>query len=364
MQTASYKLYRVGGLEIKVGQTAQCLLESQGLKPALVSRVVGAAGGPKGLILNPLDQFLFSEFFPKDQQLELIGASIGAWRMTAACATDPVLAFQDLLLTYANQHYTPRTGERTIGPDRISEIFRSDLASYFEKHSWKEVLQQRTYNLNIVVTRGENWLKSQNRWKQNLGFLGLIAHNAWSRHRLDNWAKRILFYSHHQPNVSFDELKTEYQALNVSNAFEALLASCSIPFVLDPVVDIPEAPKGNYWDGGITDYHLSWNYSLPLDSVTLYPHFQKEAIPGWFDKSFKRRHRWNPRFDSVILLYPSAEMVSRLPRKKIPDRNDFKIFGNNLEARKRAWFEDVKHFESFIESFQKFTIEPMRYAVD
>ena len=39
-----------------------------------------------------------------------------------------------------------------------------------------------------------------------------------------------------------------------------MLASCSIPFWLDAVHDIPGAPRGAYWDGGITDYHLHLDY--------------------------------------------------------------------------------------------------------
>jgi hypothetical protein len=47
--------------------------------------------------------------------------------------------------------------------------------------------------------------------------------------------------------------------------------------------DIPGAPPGAYWDGGITDYHLHLDYaSAPHDTndatdaprLVLYPHFQ------------------------------------------------------------------------------------------
>ena len=44
-----------------------------------------------------------------------------------------------------------------------------------------------------------------------------------------------------------------------------ILASCSIPFWLDAVHDIPGAPRGAYWDGGITDYHLHLPYPVAAD---------------------------------------------------------------------------------------------------
>ena len=51
----------------------------------LVPVIPGAAGGPKGLILNPLDRYIFGHWLPQSQQtVHLLGASIGAWRMAAA----------------------------------------------------------------------------------------------------------------------------------------------------------------------------------------------------------------------------------------------------------------------------------------
>lgn len=60
-------------------------------------------------------------------------------------------------------------------------------------------------------------------------------------------------------------LTTDYRTrkvnLTLANFHLALQASCSIPFVLRAVHDIPGAPAGAYWDGGITDYHLHLNFS-------------------------------------------------------------------------------------------------------
>jgi hypothetical protein len=55
----------------------------------------------------------------------------------------------------------------------------------------------------------------------------------------------------------------------------------------------------------------------------LYPHFQQQVIPGWLDKSFKRRHLATPWLDRVIVLAPNPEWVQTLPGRKLPDRHDF-----------------------------------------
>ncbi len=44
--------------------------------------------------------------------------------------------------------------------------------------------------------------------------------------------------------------------LAADNLGPAILASGSIPFVLQPMHHIAGAPRGAYWDGSITDYHL------------------------------------------------------------------------------------------------------------
>lgn len=359
----SFTLYQLPSLIIKVGATAQkTLLDQQKLAPAHVHRVVGGAGGPKGLILNELDRHLFSEWFQDTRPLELIGASIGAWRMAAACCNDPGIAFRDLLEAYCNQHYTPRPTESKIGPDRISEIFRSDLSKFFEIHPWRDILSHRSYNLNFVVSQGRSWLDSDFRWIQNLGFLRLIYSNSISRSHLEKWMKRLVFYSHTAADVPLIDFKTEYHRLTTKNSLDALLASCSIPLVLDPVKNIGNDSIGKFWDGGITDYHLHWDYRNSKNQITLYPHFQEEVIPGWFDKKFKKRHRWTSHFDNVVLIYPNPEFVSALPRKKIPDRGDFKLYGEDWKKRKSVWLGEVSECKRFVEDFQSFCNNPTRFV--
>ena len=69
-------------LEVHAGPRALQHLRNHGLRPADVRVIPAASGGPKGLALVPLDQYLFDEWFAtRDHVVHLLGASIGAWRM-------------------------------------------------------------------------------------------------------------------------------------------------------------------------------------------------------------------------------------------------------------------------------------------
>ncbi len=88
-------------LHIFAGPKAMAHIQSQGLKPEHVGVIAGAAGGPKGLILGPLDRFLFGTWLPQSTQpIDLVGASIGAWRMATACMNQAVLGFERLSHDY------------------------------------------------------------------------------------------------------------------------------------------------------------------------------------------------------------------------------------------------------------------------
>jgi hypothetical protein len=103
------------------------------------------------------------------------------------------------------------------------------------------------------------------------------------------------------------------------------------------VQDVPGGPPGTYWDGGITDYHLHFNYAAMSDGLVLYPHFISQVVPGWLDKAWKQRHRATAALDNLVLLAPTPEWVRGLPNGKLPDRADFKSYGDDEARRQRDW---------------------------
>jgi hypothetical protein len=166
---------------------------------------------------------------------------------------------------------------------------------------------------------------------------------------------------------------------------QALQASCSIPFVLKSVHNIPGAPPGAYWDGGITDYHLHLNYQNAIKNVAgyasctgasgqndsqmasrhgdvaplvLYPHFQKSVVPGWLDKGLKWRHKATHHLDNVLLLAPNPDWVKTLPNGKLPDRTDFTHYGNDLAGRVKAWTSAASASQQLADEFAAWLDKP------
>jgi hypothetical protein len=152
------------------------------------------------------------------------------------------------------------------------------------------------------------------------------------------------------------DYRTRTATLSAANLATSLLASCSIPYWLDPVRDIAGAPAGVYWDGGITDYHLHLDYAAIADApgapaLVLYPHFQQRIVPGWLDKHLAHRHRATARLSNVIVVSPSPQWIASLPGAKLPDRADFKRFGHDTRARIANWSRALRESERLRDEF-------------
>ena len=93
-------------LQIYAGPRALARIRERGVSPADIRAIPAAAGGPKGLTLLPLDRYVFAEWLPQSSQpIDLIGASIGAWRMATAMLDDPVAALAELETYYIRQDF-------------------------------------------------------------------------------------------------------------------------------------------------------------------------------------------------------------------------------------------------------------------
>ncbi len=324
-------------LHLYAGPKAMQHLEQHGLSPQHVRTIPAAAGGPKGLVLGPLDRFLFGQWLTQSAQpIDLVGASIGAWRMGTACLNNPVRAFERLEHDYIHQEYELEPGRKMPTAAHVSQRFGDNLQAFYGGRM-DEVLLHPRYRLHIVTSRGRHVLGREGRVRTPLGYLGAFATNGLRRKAMGAWLERVVFS---QSGASLPFATADYRTrqvhLSETNFKLALQASCSIPFALQAVHDIPGAPPGAYWDGGITDYHLHLNYSAQ-DGVVLYPHFQKAVVPGWLDKALKWRHRPTHFLDRMLVLAPNPEWVKTLPNQKLPDRNDFAHYGTNFAGRVKAW---------------------------
>ncbi len=382
-------------LRIYAGPRALQHLREQGLRPQDVQTIPAAAGGPKGLILGPLDRFLFGEWLPQSRQtVHLVGASIGAWRMASACLQGSVAAFERLEHDYIHQHYEPAPGAKRPTPQHVSERFSQTLQDFYGGRV-DELLAHPRYRLHIVTSRGRHLLAREHRAATPLGYLAAFLSNAMHRKAMGAWLERVVFSSPDpaQPTgtcaalpFGTHDFRTRQVLLTQANFMSALQASCSIPFVLQAVQHIPGAPPGAYWDGGITDYHLHLQYRQLLDAIengansalpvgastpktvqsaglVLYPHFQPQVVPGWLDKSLKWRHKATSALDSVVLLAPDPDWVRSLPHGKLPDRQDFMHYGSDTAARVQAWQTATAASRQLADEFGEWLQRPRMQAV-
>ncbi|MDB5875134.1 MAG: patatin-like phospholipase family protein [Ramlibacter sp.] len=354
----------MAALRIYAGPKARQHIESNGLRPHDVGVVPGAAGGPKGLVLGPLDRFIFGDWLTASSQpVHLVGASIGAWRMATACLDDPEVAFERLERDYIAQDYELEPGRKTPTAAHVSERFGQSLQSFYGGRV-DEVLAHPRYRLHIVTSRGRHVLGREHQVRTPLGYLGAFLTNTVHRRAMGAWLERVVFSapgSGTPATLPFatTDYRTRQVPLSHANFNVALQASCSIPFVLKAIHNIPGAPPGAYWDGGITDYHLHLNYNAGMrEGLVLYPHFQKAVVPGWLDKALKWRHGATHFLDNTVVLAPDPQWVKQLPGGKLPDRTDFARYGADLQARMKAWTAAVSASRQLADEFQAWLARP------
>jgi hypothetical protein len=174
--------------------------------------------------------------------------------------------------------------------------------------------------------------------------------NTVSRNLLKPHFQRVVFHNSRQPDsdLALDDFNTHYSRLSNETVVPVLFASGSIPFVLTGERDIAGAPKGQYWDGGIIDYHFDLG-QYRGDGLILYPHFSAKVVPGWFDKFLPWRQAAIHEIDNLVLLCPSDSLVADLPYGKIPDRSDFTKMAE--EERIRYWQTCVARGAALAEEF-------------
>ena len=362
----------MSALRLYAGPTARRHIEQHGLRPHDVGIIPAAAGGPKGLILGPIDRFLFGEWLPRsDQAVHLVGASIGAWRMATACLGNPVDAFERLERDYIAQHYDLPAGQKRPTASQISQRFGENLQLFYGGRV-EEALHHPRYRLHIVTSRGRLLLRHEGHLRTPLGYLGAFTANALHRKALGAWLERVVFSSVPPGSGGVSPLpfgtldyRTRQVPMFADNFMDALQASCSIPFMLRPVRNIAGAPPGTYWDGGLTDYHLHLQYQPPSASpIVLYPHFQKAVVPGWLDKAWKGRHRSSPALDAMLVIAPDPAWVKQLPNGKLPDRDDFSRYGQDLPARMKAWNTATGAAQQLADEFAQWLEKPDLSRVD
>jgi hypothetical protein len=335
-------------LEIYAGKSALKRIHSEGFKQELFSSFLGASGGPKWFCLFELDKYLFGDFFKgRSSELNLIGSSAGAFRAACFAQNNPVDAITRLAESYSETVYSIK-----VKPDEITRKAIELLDYVLADNCVDEVINNEIFKTHFLVNKTNGFAGSDNKIIQSLGLIKSIVLNRVDRQLLRNQYERIVFKSP-SSNLIIDDycnFKTQYADLTSSNLKDALLASGSIPIVMEGIKNITGVPKGMYRDGGIIDYHFDFKLKNN-NGLILYPHFNSKPKAGWFDKNLKRKVK-SENYDNIVMLVPSSKFVESLPFSKIPDRTDF----TKMEPAQRIkyWKTVLSETERLSDSFNNF----------
>lgn len=176
-------------LSFHAGPRALAHIRRHGLRAQDVAIVPAAAGGPKGLIFQALDQYLFGHWLAQaPRERSLIGSSIGAWRMAAACHADPVAAFARLGELYTGQRYD----HARPTPQQIDVVCKQLLQGFIGGYE-HEVVNHPQHRLHLLTVRGLRGLADPAHRRAELGgFVAATLLNLTSRARLAQILERVV----------------------------------------------------------------------------------------------------------------------------------------------------------------------------
>ncbi|TCM69150.1 patatin-like phospholipase [Acinetobacter calcoaceticus] len=337
---------RPPALSVRAGLLARHLIEQQGLNAQQVDIIPGAAGGPKGIGILGLDQAIFAEFLPQaPQRRTLIGASIGSWRFASILALGAKQGTERLA-----ELYTDLSFDRKMTRQNVSDICFNMLRELTDGKT-EQLIQHPNYHLTVISAKAQHLFESDRNLPLLASVAAIVGSNAVARKHCQHFMQRVLSQPAHATQfiLPTDDFHTHYHALSEDNVQQWLMASASIPGVMNAVRDIPNAPPGSYRDGGLIDYHID----LPFNSqgIVLYPHFSDRIIPGWFDKIWTSRQANANNQARTLLLSPSKAYLSSLPLGRLPDRKDFSLKGMDQQQRKQLWRQCIAESQRLGDEF-------------
>ncbi|MBL4821240.1 MAG: patatin-like phospholipase family protein [Gammaproteobacteria bacterium] len=336
----------MSSLSLYAGPKALKKIQAEGLSSKQFKVMAGASGGPKWFVLYGLDRYLFGEFFAdREDTLATLGSSAGAWRLSCLGTSDPVGAIDRLAKLYSTEHYSAKPT-----PKEITDKARDMLHKVLGPDGGRELVENKIIKQHIITDRCRGLLNVNSKIFLGTALALAAASNLINRRLLSLYFERVVFNNHEHPCelAGLKDIRTVDAKLSEENVYDVLIASGSIPLVLEGERNIAGASAGLYLDGGITDYHLDVPFH-GSDGLVLYPHFYPRVIPGWFDKHLLWRKVDKRYYDNVLLVVPSRGFVDSLPYKKIPDRKDFE----KLEYSQRVgyWQTVLKESQRLADDF-------------
>ncbi len=320
-------------LSLRAGPSALAELREHGFSADRFSTMLGASGGPKWLVLSRIDRVLAETVIGnRSKPLDVIGSSIGTFRHLCFASGDHAAACDQFEQAYIAQSYEERPAATEVST-QSRDILRALLAD----GRAGRILSNPMVRSHVIASRLRAKL-SDNGAAFRATVAAAALGNAFSRSSLALFFERVIFSSVPEYAPKFATVPTHNARLSSNNIEDAAQASGTIPFVMQPVRDPADAPKGLYLDGGIIDYH--YDFRLRTEpGLILFPHFFERITPGWFDKALPWRHAAAEGLERTVMIAPSPAFVESLPGGRVPDRNDFVKLSTT--ERQKQWYDVI-----------------------
>ena len=326
-------------LKIKVGTKAYKIIMDGGFSLDAVSTYFAPASGPRWLVASGFDLSLIKNNSLGRKKLALlVGASSGAWRMSAWIQPQADICYHNLLEAYSTIICT-----REETPQTLLGSLQKVMNSYIEVDALPFALKHSNFRVAFLTSRAKHILSSDNPIIQKTALGICFLANMYSSEWIHHFFERMVFYSGVRPPAFC--LRPDYRGsfthLSEENFKASLLASGAIPLVVPGQRNIYGTPKGTYRDGGMTDYNISQQYAATADDIVLFFNHQECIVPNWMDKKLTQRRAKDEHMDNLIMVHPSEDFISKLPDGKAPDRDDFVTYVDDNPLRIAKWKEAI-----------------------
>lgn len=339
-------------LVIKAGEIARKHLLENGLSASDVFAVSAAGGGPKWFSCYGLTRYVLNDLLSEStHEIHYLGSSVGSWQMACGLSSNPAKMLGELKNLYAGWEYSSKPSK-----EEVSMACRA-IANQTLETEIEGIINHPNKKLHVFTSRMDK--KKNTKIGELFQFGNIAVRNLVGRKFINGLVQRTVFSTarvlpFHSDRDPLTSVLNDLTSENYSDVFQA---SAAIPFVMNPVVDIRGGQKGYYWDGAITDYHITLPY-LDSKGLIVVPHFGSQLIPGWFDKKLPWKREVPDNFLSrVVLLCPSEKFVQSLPNKRISEMKDFYRFKKDVRARKAYWLCIADASERMAEEFHRMRMD-------
>ena len=202
-------------LSIRAGHLARQLILDEGLQAQHVDIIPGAAGGPKGLGLQGLDQAIFDEFLPQYQMRRyLVGSSIGSWRFASILAWGATQGTKRLAHFYTHMNF-----QKGMNFADISSVC-NDMLNQLILGKEQQIVHHPDYHLTIMAVKSRHVFNSDHRLPLLASVAGIVASNTIKRRASKAFMQRVVVQPQHTQPLTLHTEKdfiTHYHDLTPEN---------------------------------------------------------------------------------------------------------------------------------------------------